>query len=230
MHFFKFSFLSLLLSTSIFAFDDNACFKGNFEVEVIHKGKPFGLLPVVLKIQKTDCDIKIYHEELKFKKTSWKVDVCREPVHIKKGLGAVEVIKKTAACSKGVSDSFCSEFRIIEKNIQDDGLIFAEGQKESLETNHGKTYCAYVLLQKYLDESLVFTRGRDYSGVLTGQMRKDVLPEKEALSPKEVQVVPRPIVEGVEASTQDEKGSGSMEKVESEKAEEKPEEKGKGFF
>lgn len=226
MHLFKFSILALLLSISSFAFDDNNCFRDGFEVEVIHKGQPFGLLPVVLKIQKSDCDIKVTHEKMKYQKSHWKVDVCRAPVHIKKGDGAVEVIKKTQACSEKSADPFCMEFAQIKKIIQDDGLIFAEGQKENLKTDHGKTYCSYLLLEKYLRDSLVFTRGKDYSGALTGgSFVSPAHPSAEA-SDSVPAIAPRPVVEG-EDSSQSETTQPEVEPVIEEK---KEEEKGKGFF
>ncbi|MCR9203906.1 MAG: hypothetical protein NXH75_04970 [Halobacteriovoraceae bacterium] len=230
MHFFKFSLILSLLSISCFSFDDNSCFKEGFEVEVIHKGKPFGLFPVILKVGKSDCDITVYHEKLKYQKSTWKIDVCREPVHIKKGTGAVEVIKKTQPCGDKSADPFCKEFSMIEKIIQDDGLIFAEGQKENLKTNHGKTYCAYVLIKKYLDNSLVFNRGRDYSGALTG-VSSTVRPVTPPTSQDSVPVsAPRPVVEGQSPpSTSSEESSGSPEESQP-IVEEKEEEKGKGFF
>lgn len=226
MHFFKFSVIVFLISFSSFSFDDNSCFKEGFDVEVIHKGKPFGLFPVILKISKSDCDITVYHEKLKYKKSNWKVDVCREPVHIKKGTGAVEVIKKTQACGEKSADPFCKEFSMIEKIIQDDGLIFAEGQKENLKTNHGKTYCAYVLLKKYLDNSLVFNRGRDYSGVLTGTKSR----AKSATPEAPVDLAPRPVVEGQSSTPPTSEESKSAPAETQPIVEEKEDEKGKGFF
>lgn len=227
MRSFKSSILLFLLTFSAFSFEDNQCFKETFDVEVIHKGKPFGLFPVVLKIKKSDCDITVYHEKLKYQKATWKIDVCREPVHIKKGASAVEVIKKTQECNEKSADSFCREFFAIEKMIQDDGLIFAEGQKENLKTDHGKTYCAYQLLKKYLDTSLVFMRGRDYTGVLSGNRNPMNPPTPPASNIEEPVEAPRPEVEGgstvPEVNTEAPKDSAPV-------VEEKEEEKGKGFF
>lgn len=225
MHLFKFSILAFAFSLTPYAFDDNNCFREGFEVEVIHKGQPFGLLPVVLKIQKSDCDIKITHEKMKYQKSFWKVDVCRAPVHIKKGDGAVEVIKKTQACSEKSADPFCIEFAQIKKIIQDDGLIFADGQKENLKTDHGKTYCSYLLLEKYLRDSLVFTRGKDYSSALTGGGYIAPVQSNSEENNTSSTIAPRPEVEG-EAQSQPDVSQPDAEPV----IEEKKEEKGKGFF
>jgi len=99
MHLCKFKYILVLafinLSNTSFAFEDNECLNGSFDVEVIHKGQPFGLLPVRLLIKKENCKLTVFHEKFKYIKKNWSIDVCREPVHLKKGVGAVEVIKKT---------------------------------------------------------------------------------------------------------------------------------------
>jgi len=42
--------------------------------------------------------------------------------------------------------------------IADDGLIFAEGDRDNLSSQHGQTFCSYLLLKKYLNDSTVFSR------------------------------------------------------------------------
>ncbi len=190
------------LINPLFAFDDNSCFNGNYDVEVIHKGQPFGLLPVKLKIKKEGCALTIQHEKFKYIKKAWQVDICRAPIHIKKGLGAVEVVKKTAPCEGKERGIFCTEFLTMKRLIQDDGLIFAAGEKENLQTDHGKTYCAYLLLNKYLDRSVVFNRGQDYKGKLiqsdTPYPTASASPESEE-TPPVIQEAP-PVPEMVEES------------------------------
>lgn len=200
MPLFKFSFILFLLSFSLTSnsIEDNKCLSAQFDVDVIHKGQPFGLLPVVLKIKKNGCIISIYHEKMKFMKNNWTIDVCREPVHIKKGAGAVEVLKKVTPCKGKGKGPFCSDMEHIFQKIQDDGLIFAEGQKESLESPHGKTYCAYLLAKKYLDDSLVFNRGDNYAGVLQGSGTMAKEEEVEIKQTGETTPsVPRPIIDGM---------------------------------
>lgn len=211
MHLFKFSFLALvMISLSVSALEDNKCLKAQYDVEVMHKGQPFGLLPVILKIKKNGCIVNIYHEHLKFFKNNWTIDVCREPVHIKKGVGAVSVLKKVSTCKGKAQDAFCADMETIFQKIQDDGLIFAEGQKESLDSAHGKTYCAYLLAKRYLKDSLVFNRGEDYSGALQGSgMRKEVEIEVEKASSEPS--VPRPVVDGVAAPVVDEEDQPETE-------------------
>lgn len=209
-----------------FALDENKCFKNNFNVEVIHKGQPFGLLPVSLRVDKKDCTLSIYHEKLKFQKVQWEIDVCREPVHIKKGAGAVEVIKNQGICAKNNKNAFCDETDRIFEVFQDDGLIFAEGAKEDFATDHGKLYCSYMLLKNYLSSLTVFNRGEDYSGRILSQTAGLVI--KQLPDRIEVpQEAPRPEMVNSDSSQVE-----SEESIEEEKpvVEEEKTPSGKGFF
>lgn len=128
------------------------------------------------------------------------IDVCRGPVHIKKGLGAVEVIKKVNNCSGASKDEFCSEVKDLSTRLQDDGLIFATGIKENIESDHGKIYCSFLLLNKYLQESIIFNSSDDYDSnleAIRGPKRKEVSTESFKSSS-----APRPIVEGDEGDSE----------------------------
>ena len=206
MPLFKFSLILFLFSFRLLALEDNECLKSSYEVEVIHKGQPFGLLPVKLSISKKGCILNISHEKMRFFKKNWEVDVCREPVHIKNGRGAVEVLKKMGSCDASENTSFCNEQKELFKIIQDDGLIFAPGEKENLATDHGRVYCSYLLVKKYLKDSLVFNRGQDYSGALSGAgvrpqmtIEKEVVTEGDSSSSE----APRPTIVGGGASNQE---------------------------
>lgn len=206
MHLFKFSLIISLFSLSAFALNDNECLKSNFEVEVSHKGQPFGLLPVKLTVNKKECILNIAHEKLRVFKKNWEVDVCREPVHIKSGRGAVEVLKKLGSCDSKDNTSFCSEQRNLFQVIQDDGLIFAPGEKENLATDHGKVYCSYLLVKKYLQDSLVFNRGQNYKGVLSGEQSAPI----KSVSEEEVEATseaPRPMIVGEDPNAQEQESS-----------------------
>ena len=56
--------------------------------------------------------------------------------------------------------------------IQDDGLIFAQGDRDSLDSDHGKTYCTYLLLKKYLNESQAFSRYSDVPDIFIEKVQK----------------------------------------------------------
>ncbi|WP_372654027.1 hypothetical protein [Halobacteriovorax sp.] len=168
MQLFKSSIILVLLISNAYSMDmfsDMDCIQGNFDAVVEHKAAPFGLSKNILTISKSDCSISINHSKLKFMKSSWNIDVCREPVHIKIDDGGVEVLKRVDSCKNG-SSVYCKEVAKIEKILQDDGLIFAPGEKENISSDHGKVYCSYLLAKKYLREGVVFNRGKDYSGIL----------------------------------------------------------------
>ncbi|MBA2405595.1 MAG: hypothetical protein H0V66_12535 [Bdellovibrionales bacterium] len=132
------------------------------------KGPLFGLLKQEFIIDKKNCIVHISHK--KYLPKEWIVDVCREPVHIKvTSATGVDVAKKEAECmkkdnSRDTSD-FCSQYFTMMDVIQDDGLIFAEGDRDNLNSAHGKTYCSYLLLKKYLNDSVVFSRYTDVQDI-----------------------------------------------------------------
>lgn len=188
MQLLKCSILFFFILAPISAFNAKECFSSDFTVNVKHKGWPFGLSENILNISKNKCDIYISHVRVKYLKSSWHIDICREPVHIKKGSGAVEVIKKIEECTGSSSSAFCAEISKVKENIQNDGLIFAEGSKEILASDHGKVYCAYSLIKLYEKGHIMGNGSIDKLNFLSNKIDKRV-------EPKENSVI-RPIVEG----------------------------------
>lgn len=164
MVFTKFSFIVLLTLSSAYAqtrFSSKSCLDSSYKMTMVQKGPLFGLLKQEFVIDKKGCIVHITHK--KYLPKEWFVDVCREPVHIKvTSATGVDVAKKESECinvdkSKDTSD-FCAQYFNMMDVIQDDGLIFAEGDRDNLASAHGKTYCSYLLLKKYLNESVIFSR------------------------------------------------------------------------
>lgn len=165
---FKFSttiILFFMALTSNAMFSDNDCIQSNFTSEIIHKADIFGLLERKLVISKDGCQIDISHEKFKYLKKSWTIDICRGPVHLKKTLGSVDVIKRIEMCDKS-RDEFCKEYQTLKKIIQDDGLIFAQGEKENLSSDHGRVYCSFLVLNAYLNDGVVFNKNSDFTNHL----------------------------------------------------------------
>ncbi|MGB0453393.1 MAG: hypothetical protein ACPGJV_06730 [Bacteriovoracaceae bacterium] len=149
--------ITLTLSVQANSFEMRECLQSSFNTEVKHNGWPFGLQEVAIRIDKKQCLIKIFHRQFKYFKKAWTVDVCRSPIHVKKGGDSVEVIKKSKSCGQGKKDVFCSEYAHIAKRIQDDGLIFASGQKEDIGTDHGKFNCVFTMINEYFGKGVVFS-------------------------------------------------------------------------
>ncbi len=149
-------------------FSPKACLEGNFKTKIEHKGPLFGLLPHELILEKKNCLVKISYR--RYLPKEWVVDVCREPVHIKVASATgTDVAKKVQECvkpdkSRDTSD-FCGQYFDMVDVIQDDGLIFAEGDRDSLSTPHGRTYCTYLLLERYLSDNLLFSRYTDVPSI-----------------------------------------------------------------
>ena len=162
MLFFKFKILIFFLIPSLgYGFSDASCLGNGFETTVSHKAKPFGLLENTLSVSKNYCEIEIGSKKWEFLKKKWSIDICRLPVHIKYGTGAVDIYKRKGSCPPYTSDVvgnvYCQKLKELEKLILDEGLIFAKGLKEDLSTDHGKVYCAYLLLQGYLREGNIYS-------------------------------------------------------------------------
>jgi len=167
MQFFKFNlFLCIFWLSITYAFGnytEQECLNKDFDLTISHKGQPFGLTQNIIRLNKLKCVIHIESEKLKYMKNKWIIDTCREPVHIKKDSGSVEIFKKNSVvCSEDEKKiDYCKEYFEIWNVIQDYGLIFAEGEKGNLEEDHGKVFCAYELVKKYLLNGVVFTRITD---------------------------------------------------------------------
>lgn len=197
MVFIKFSLVILLTLSQAFAqtrFSSKSCLDSTYKMKMVQKGPLFGLLKQEFVINKKDCIVHITHK--KYLPKEWIVDVCREPVHIKvTSATGVDVAKKESDClhvdkTKDTSD-FCSQYFSMMDVIQDDGLIFAEGDRDNLESAHGKTYCSYLLLKKYLNESVVFSRYTDVPDLFIEKAKDSpapiLLPKPEAELKKENQ-------------------------------------------
>jgi hypothetical protein len=165
MAYIRFSFLLLIAFISnTYAqtrFSPKACLDSHYKMRMIQKGPLFGLLKHEFIINKKECNLTITYR--KYFPREWKIDVCREPVHIKvTSATGVDVAKKTNECinkdkSRDTGD-FCGQYFDLIDVIQDEGLIFAEGDRDNLSSDHGKTYCSYLLIRRYLLDSVVFSR------------------------------------------------------------------------
>lgn len=190
MRYLKFSLL-LILSLNAFAFEDIQCLQNEFETEIQRGLDPFGLFHKKLKVTKSKCEFILEVEKFKYLKEKWIIDVCRTPVHIKKGVKMVDVLKRDGSCDgDSLGNDYCQNTKELITLIQDEGLIFAKGQKENLSTDHGKFYCSYLLFQKYLHKGIVFDRDSKYieapkeKVVETPVVEEPVVPETDGFPGK----------------------------------------------
>lgn len=161
MLWFKCSVLLMIFSSNVYAdrFTSDECLKASFNATVEHSGTFFGLIKNKLSIDKKECLIKVSFENIL--ETTWVVDLCREPIHMKiLSKGSESVYKRDEECSSGDKSDFCVYRNELAENLQDYGLIFAKGERESLTTDHGKTYCTYLLIEQHLDDGILFSKYR----------------------------------------------------------------------
>jgi hypothetical protein len=197
MYFAKFSLLTaLIISFNSFAIDrfsPRECLNAEYKTKIEHKGPFFGLFSHELLIVKKGCLITVSHK--KYLPKEWVVDVCREPVHIKvtSAMG-VDVAKKINQCDQAHKQNdtgdFCTQYDELVETLQDDGLIFAEGDRDHLVTAHGKTFCVYLLLERYLKNRIVFSRYTDVPEIFE-------TPKEEAAS-----LIPAPVPQLDPAATE----------------------------
>ncbi len=158
MQFLKYSFLLFFIyfnSNHSWGWTIKECALSNFESDIVHKAEVFGLIKHEFKIKKERCILHVSRKRVLEKK--WIIDVCREPIHIKKSSnGGIDVLKRNQDCSlEKESSSFCEELDDILEIIQDDGLIFAKGERQSLSSEHGQVYCSFLLIKNYLEKGKV---------------------------------------------------------------------------
>lgn len=154
------SFSFIILFASVLGasekFDSNSCFNSSFETNLATKKEFLGIINKEFKISKDQCTITIFYKNIFEKK--WVVDICREPIHFKlTSKGSDSVLKRLGDCSTNKTSEFCSSYDELKGLIEDLGLIYAEGQREILTSDHGKIYCSYLLVKKYLEEGTVFS-------------------------------------------------------------------------
>lgn len=143
------------------------CLDANFDVKIAHNSGPLGLIPKEITINKKACEIQVFLNSFFVVKRRWVIDVCREPVHVKykNNILSPEVLRRKGVCPKR-DDGFCETSNVLQTEIQNNGLVYAQGEKEQLGTDHGKTYCSYLLIKKYTDEGFIFSREKEYSNII----------------------------------------------------------------
>ena len=160
---FKILFFALLISNYSYGFLDESCLGGNFSAKISHKVGIFSLLQNDLVISKENCTIGLAFKKWSLFEKKWSIDYCRMPVHIKYGSGSFDVYKRTEPCIVGKSSKdqseFCKKNEELENIISDEGLIYANGLKEEISSDHGKVYCTFLILKSYLKDGIVYESG-----------------------------------------------------------------------
>lgn len=185
----KYLFVLLLLMSSqelLFAsgFSAKECLGSQFSAHISGRGAMFGLVKHELDLIKDDCVITIEETKYFFLKTKWQIDICREPIHLKREqFKNTDVYKKEQKCSGENSTDFCKKTHEALELFRNIGLIFAEGNRQELDSDHGKIYCSYLLSKEYLENDILFVSGqqRVYIEGLSTDMEAAPFPKKELI-------------------------------------------------
>jgi len=181
MRFLKYSTMFILCLTHAISQDGmrryslDDCLNSNFDIKVKHATLPFGLLPMSVNVKKESCVIDFELVRYFIWKDKWQIDVCRDPIHLKKGRSLDEVLKKSMNCNfQAKNNVFCQELESISAIIEDNLLVYAKGEKENLDTDHGKSYCSFELIKQYLDRNKIYSRYDDEESGRKQKMREEL--------------------------------------------------------
>lgn len=180
---FKISLLLFSFQVSAKEFAGDECLKSDYTTIISHQGEFFGLLKTSLYLEKRGCLLKVKYKKLI--ETAWDIDFCREPIHVKvKDKGSLYVHKRAKKCKSGDPSEYCESIKELHDIIQDFGLIFAQGERESLSTDHGKAYCSHLLLKAYLYDGRVFSKYDEQVSLKKGTSKEHCeIPKKETSEP-----------------------------------------------
>jgi len=152
-----FLLLSLFFKiNNVFAmFNVADCVLADFNSSVEITKLPFNLFKSSIMVSKSRCLLQVRKKSLF--SYEWKIDLCREPVHIKySGLSGDDFyLKEKESCPN--ESNYCANVAKVMDILEHESLIYAEGERETLLTDHGKFYCSFLLLKSYLNEGKVFS-------------------------------------------------------------------------
>ncbi|MBD66131.1 MAG: hypothetical protein CME62_13045 [Halobacteriovoraceae bacterium] len=227
---FRFSFFILIYSVLSLAdastFTSNECKEAKFQTEIVNSGSFFGLLKNDLSIKKDGCLFEIKFLKLKWLlDKTWKVDICREPIHLKvSDKGSESFYKRVEECQGERKDNqrFCVYWGELKENLENYGLIYAQGARENLKSAHGQTYCTYLLLEKYLDEGVLFSKFKKANNIFSTKPKtKEQSPVRESShqdlsSPHKMEVKSEEKAESSKLDVSEEEGTQEADQKEDE--------------
>lgn len=175
-------------------FKSSDCINSDFTAVAQRKGAFFGTLDYKFLITKKRCVISVEHKDIL--ESHWDFDICREPVHLKVNqYFSQKVYIKKEDCFDKSKDTFCRKTKEFLSLIQQEGLINAKGERDTLSTEHGKVYCAFKILQKHLkDQSIFMMNNPSNPSLFSTADLMDVLPKTETIERK-IEVVKEAVVE-----------------------------------
>ena len=155
------------------AFEDHACLMQDFSFAIKRPSRLLDFFTPTLTLTKNGCELTI-EQRWRWAKT-WVVDVCRGPVHIKfQQYRHVARMKKESCQGSSRPDKFCQEYQKLMDLIKEEGLLYAAGERDDLLSDHGKTYCLYLLANSYLGDGKLFSRHASYNPPLSREQGPSV--------------------------------------------------------
>lgn len=174
-----FLILLMLFNYTVHSFEDSQCLKGDFETSVNKAIDPFGYFYKTLNVKKENCNVTIEIIKAKYLNSKWQIDICREPIHIKFGKNLQNVVRKNQNGCDNNKNEYCQTYREIKEILENNGLIYGEGIRENLSSQHGMIYCSYLLINQYLNNNIIFSYEKPLEIILDGPTFMQELSEKK---------------------------------------------------
>lgn len=151
-----FLLISLVSINSYAMFSSDICVTGEFVAQTQRQGAFWGAFKREFKVSKSRCKVVIKHDDVI--SSEWEIDICKEPINLKvEQYFTKKHYIKEEICTKKSKSTFCRKVYELSALINKEGLVLAEGERDSLETEHGKIYCLSLILEKYLMKGDVFS-------------------------------------------------------------------------
>lgn len=175
------------------ALSSSECVRSDFEASVKKDGALFGLFDYRFEISKKRCLITLKYQNVL--NSEWSVDICREPIHLKiYQYFSHKVYMKEGSCTPDDKSTFCKKAQELISLIEREGLVHAKGERETLDTDHGKVFCAYSTLLRHLNDDAIFSMSEGvlnpsvFSNQSPGLPIEDVFVDKEEKVEKKIKV------------------------------------------
>ena len=138
-------------------FTSSECILTSFKKKIQLPNKYFGIFKRELFLSKERCLMSLKYK-YSFWFSQWEIDLCRDPIHVRyENFFGPELIRKDGECDKGQKNSFCQTLSNLHDLIDNELLIYSEGERDQISSGHGTAYCLDLLFKSYLVRNFSFS-------------------------------------------------------------------------
>jgi hypothetical protein len=149
--------LSIISFHASAMFSSADCIGASFSKNVELPKKFFGVFKRDIMMTKERCILSLRYK-YSFWFSKWEVDICRDPIHVRyENFFGPELLRKDGECEKNSQGVFCQKWKELQSIIDNELLIYAEGERDQLNSLHGTSYCLDLLFKGYLSKNFSFS-------------------------------------------------------------------------